>query len=140
MCSILHVRDLLINSSLQALHSANISNISLTLKILIRSTSKFHKIFHFINFISFNLMFPLNRLGAAHWSWLIDAKYNWNIFFTINFFILNLSCSFKNVIYSFILRFFLIFNLYLVFKKTKFTFPNLFIFSIERFNIVNNTM
>lgn len=130
MCTILHIRYLLINSCLQALHSANISNIFFSLKILIRSISKLHKFFHFIYFISFYLMLSLNGLWATHWSWLINAKYYWYIFFAINFFILNLSCSFKNIVHSISLRFFFLLNLYLVIKKTKFTFPNLLFFSI----------
>lgn len=140
MSSILHIRDLLVYCGLKTLHSAHISNISLSLQILIGSISKFHKFLQLIDFVSFKLMFALYRLRTAHWSWLINTENNWYVFFTVNFFILDLSRSFKDIVYSFTLRFFFIFKRYLVIEKTKFTFPILFVLAIQRFYNANSTM
>ena len=140
MSSILHISNLLVDSSLETLHSAHISNISFSLQILIRSISEFHKFFQLFNFISFYLMFALYRLWTAHWTWLVNTKYNWYIFFPINLFILNLCSCFKNIVHSFILWFFLIFNRYFIVKITKFTFPILIILTIGRINNANIAM
>ena len=79
-------------------------------------------------------MFTLDRLRTTHWTWLINTENDRYIFFTINFFILNLCSCLQNIIDSFALRLLFIFNLNIIFKVTKFTFPNLLFFIILFFN------
>lgn len=84
-------------------------------------------------------MLSLDRLRATHRAWLIYTKNNRNIFFPINFLVLNLRSRFQNIIHSFALWFFFIFNLNLIFKIAKLTFPNL-LFNIIIFFNINHTV
>ena len=122
--SISHVDDLLVDSCLQALHAAYISDLFfLVRKKLLRSIWKFHKFLHFSCLITFELKFTLNWLRRTHWSWLINTKNDRNFFFAHYFFVLNLCSSLYDIIDSFTLWFFFLFQMYFIINQTKLTGP-----------------
>ena len=128
--SIWHVCDLLVNSSLKALHAANVCDVALTLKSLIRTVTELHEIFQFICFISFQWMLTLNWLRTAHRSWLINAKYNWHILLSWTLFVLNLGSSLKNEIYCITFWLFFLLDVDGVFVVAEFTDPHLITLTI----------
>jgi len=123
--SISHVDNLLFNGCLQALHSTDVSNILLLMSHeLIRTITEFHKILHLFGFVSLDLELALNWLRAAHGPTHIDAEHNRDFFISKDLGILNLGCSFDDVVDLIALWLLLFFNVNLVFLVAEFTLPD----------------
>ena len=98
--SIGHLVKLFRDGLLHTLKSWDVSDSTFSLQELIRTIRELHHLIVQVKvFVALDLELALNRFSDAHRAWDVDAEDDWNIF-GLACFVHDLSCCFKNVVYS----------------------------------------